>query len=69
MDKLKSVEAKCKSLNSSVQIKIIVADLCKQAMDLQLYLNIAKEVSGLDVAMLVNNAGVAHGGPFKDIPV
>ena len=49
-----------------METKIIQADLCSQAMDIQMYERIAKECMELDVVMLINNAGVLYNGYFKD---
>ena len=62
IEKLRNVQAKCKS----VETRIIQADLCKQAMEMDLYERIKKECENIEISMLINNAGVLYNGFFKD---
>ena len=62
MEKLKSVQAKCKG----VETRIIQADLCKQAMEMDMYEKIRKECEDIEICMLINNAGVLYNGFFQD---
>ncbi len=60
VEKVKMVEEEIRRKTAGkVQVKAIIVDLCKSAMDLEVYKKIAKEVEGLDLAIVVNNAGVA----------
>ncbi|TNV76728.1 hypothetical protein FGO68_gene1135 [Halteria grandinella] len=54
-------------LSPDIEKKIIQADLCSQATDLHTYQRIAYEVSNLDLAIVINNAGVIYNGYYKDI--
>ena len=45
---------------------IIQADLCKQAMEMDLYERIKKECENIEISMHINNAGVLYNGFFKD---
>ena len=60
VEKVKMVEEEVRRKTAGkVQVKAIIVDLCKSAMDLEVYQKIVKEVEGLDLAIVVNNAGVA----------
>lgn len=65
--KLQQVQDKVLSLNSKVEVKYIVADLCKDALDLGMYKQIAAEVRTLDLALVVNNAGILYNGYHRTI--
>ena len=41
-------------------VRIVIVDLSKSAMDLERYSAIAQEVCDIDLAIIVNNAGVAY---------
>jgi short-subunit dehydrogenase len=62
IEKLRNVQAKCKN----VETIIIQADLCKQAMEMEMYERIRKECEDIEICMLINNAGVLYNGFFKD---
>lgn len=67
LEKLKIVEKEARIKNQIIDTKVIKADLCNQALDLAMYQIIAAEIGELDIAILVNNAGVICYGYFKDI--
>lgn len=55
-----------KALHNSyptIKTKVIVADFA-DAAQMELFDNIMKQIEGLDVSILVNNVGIAGGGPF-----
>ena len=68
LDKLKSVESSLKTKFSKTKTRVIQADLSK-GDDIKIYERIADQVKDLDVAIVVNNAGVMHTGYFVDIPI
>lgn len=69
IDKLRNIDENIKAKNKKIQTKIIQADLCKEARDIQMYERVAFEVSGLDVAILINNAGVLYNGYFRELSI
>lgn len=44
-----------------------MADLSKEANNFDKYRKIGQELERLDIAILVNNAGVLTGGYFRDV--
>lgn len=60
VDKLNSV---AKSVSDLVECKVVKSDLSVAGAAEKL----DKETRDLDVALLINNAGVAFGGPFEDM--
>ncbi len=75
MSKLEAVEKRCKAVNSKIQTRIVQADFsnvsgagrAKEAEVLAFYENeILKKVEDLDIAILVNNAGVMYTGRFDE---
>lgn len=60
------MQEKILAQSPTVKVKYIVADLCKEALDLDMYQKIAAEVAGLDLAIVVNNAGVLYNGYYKN---
>ena len=49
-----------KRSRGKVQVRHIIMDLCKSAMDVEKYIQIAKEIENIDLALVVNNAGIAY---------
>jgi uncharacterized protein len=66
MEKLIRVEKKCKEINRKVQVRIIQADLCKEALQISKYEEIRRQCEDLKIVLLINNAGVLYNGYFKD---
>ena len=71
--KLEAVEKKCKSINPKIQTRIVQADFSnatrsKEAEVLEFYKGIYNQLSDLDIAILINNAGVMFTGKFADTP-
>lgn len=55
--------------NGGVQTKIVVADFAKGGEQLHMYEGIYEQVKDLDIAILVNNAGVLFNGYYRDVPM
>jgi len=55
-----------RKINPNVQTKIIVADFSNCALP-GFFDPIMKELEGLDISMLINNVGIAVGGPFHEL--
>ena len=69
MDKLKKVEANVlKATDKKIKTRIVLANF-SHGEDIALYKRIAEEVKDLDIAVLVNNAGVLFNGYYKDITI
>jgi short-subunit dehydrogenase len=43
MEKLRRVETKCKEINRKVQVRVIQADLCKEALQISKYEEISRQ--------------------------
>lgn len=69
LDKLNYVERNVQQINTAIKTRIIVADLCKEALNTDMYNNIAKQCADLDLAMIVNNAGVLYYGYFRNLTI
>lgn len=61
--KLLDVEKELKALNSSVQTKVLVKDFNNNA-NIEFYAKIHEECSGLDISLVIANAGIFLPGPF-----
>jgi len=62
---LTSAAESVRKINPNVQTKIIVADFSNAALP-GFFDPIMKELEGLDISMLINNVGIAGGGPFHE---
>jgi len=62
-EKLNQVASEIKE-SSNVETKIIQHDFCN-IDDEKAYESMASELSGLDIGVLINNVGMAYGGPLK----
>ena len=67
LDKLKDVRQRLQAINNEIETRIIVADLGKGARDIEMYKGIAEQVTDIDLALVINNAGVMYAGEFKEI--
>jgi short-subunit dehydrogenase len=68
LSKLQSVEKEVKAINPNVKTRIVQADFAGNA-NLPFYENLYKQLDDLDIAILINNAGVMHVGPFEALSV
>lgn len=73
MYKLQAVENKCKSINPAIQTRKVQADFSnvtrsKEIEVLEFYKGIYNKLSDLDIAIVINNAGVMFTGKFCDTP-
>eukprot|EP00347_Sterkiella_histriomuscorum_P006355 403353077 len=70
MDRLNRVKSEIQHItNNSVQTKIVVADFAKGGETIQMYEDIYQQIKDLDIAILVNNAGVNTRSYFKDTSI
>ncbi len=70
LSKLETVEKLCKLANPKIKTRIVQADFSntnrpKEKDVLGFYEDLKKKLEDLDIAILVNNAGVMHTGPFS----
>jgi len=64
---LTAVAESIHKVNPSVQTKIIVTDFANSAQP-GFFEKVVKDLEGIDISILVNNVGVAGGGPFAEEP-
>ena len=70
LDRLKRVASEIATLTQDkVQTKIVQADFANGGEQLDMYQRIYSEVKDLDIAILVNNAGVNYRNYFKETPI
>eukprot|EP00347_Sterkiella_histriomuscorum_P005739 403355455 len=68
MDRLNRVKSEIQHItNNSLQTKIVVADFAKGGETIQMYEDIYQQIKDLDIAILVNNAGILYNGYVNDI--
>ena len=61
LEKIIKVEGECKKINPQIETRIVQADFAGNT-NLSYYQNIYQQLQDLDIAILVNNAGVARLG-------
>ena len=66
LSKLQVVEAECKKINPKIKTRIVQADFAGNAT-LPFYEGLYKQLDDLDIAILINNAGVMNNGPFNKV--
>ena len=64
---MKDVEEQCLRINPKIKTRIVQADFAGNA-NIKFYENIYKQLEDLDIAMLINNAGVVYPGLFENVP-
>lgn len=67
VDKMQAVADRCKAANGAIETMIVQADFSnaarpKKADVMQFYQGIYDRLKGLDIAILINNAGVMYTG-------
>jgi short-subunit dehydrogenase len=72
MSKLQSVEQLCKAANPRIKTRVVQADFsnasrAKESEIIAFYEDLRKKLEDLDIAILVNNAGLMTSGLFSDI--
>eukprot|EP00347_Sterkiella_histriomuscorum_P020875 403336131 len=65
LTKLKSVEQECLILNPNIKTKILQKDFSGET-SVKFYEDIYAQIKELDIAMLINNAGVMNNGTFLE---
>lgn len=71
VSKMEAVAKRCKELNPHIETMIVEADFSnkdrpKQAEIMSFYNGLYEKLSKLDIAILVNNAGVMYTGHFEE---
>ena len=66
MSKLQAVERECKQINPKIKTRIVQADFAGNA-NLPFYENLYRQLDDLDIAILINNAGVMNNGPLGEV--
>ena len=74
MSKLLTVEGECKKANPLIQTRIVQADFCntnrpKDSDVLKFYANLKEKLNDLNIAILVNNAGLMFTGRIDETPL
>ena len=65
LSKLRAVEAECKKINPQIKTRVVQADFAGNTT-LPFYEGIYKQLDDLDIAILINNAGVANTGQISE---
>ena len=65
LSKLQVVEAECKKINPKIKTRVVQADFAGNTT-LPFYEGLYKQLDDLDIAILINNAGVAHTGQLSE---
>lgn len=66
LSKLQSVEHELRRINPKIQTKIVQADFSGNATQ-SFYDNIYNQLRGLDISILINNAGLMTNKLFEDL--
>ncbi len=66
LSKLQAVETECKKINPKIKTRVVQADFAGNTT-LPFYEGLYKQLDDLDIAILINNAGVMNNGPFSPI--
>jgi short-subunit dehydrogenase len=66
LSKLQDVEKECKKINPKISTRIVQADFAGNA-NVAFYEGIHKKLEDLDIAILINNAGVSYMGMISEV--